>query len=266
MSRTFLATLQYDGTGFVGWQRQPAGRSVQGEFERVLERLFARPTVAYAAGRTDSGVHAIGQGVSFSAPPGWSQSSLHRALNALLPPDCWVSSVHAMDAGFHARRSAISRRYRYDIGVDDEAASPFRSRYEWALCRPVEIEPLHAAAKIIAGEHDFRGFAAKTDKPHYRCRILEAKWVLRSGERGLSFYIEADRFLQRMVRMLVGTMIDIGVGRRPLRDIDRLLDSEHNQNTSAPAPPQGLYFDRVIYPPELFAHSDETHAAAVHHA
>jgi tRNA pseudouridine38-40 synthase len=266
MSRTFLATLQYDGTGFVGWQRQPAGRSVQGEFERVLERLFARRTVAHAAGRTDAGVHAIGQGVSFSAPADWSHSSLYRALNALLPADCWISSVHSMHSGFHARKSAISRRYRYDVGLDDESASPFRSRFEWALRRPVDLELLHAAAKIIAGEHDFRGFAAKTDKPHYRCRILEATWVRRSDERGLTFSIEADRFLQRMVRMLVGTMIDIAMGRRPLRDMHELLDSDHNQNTSAPAPPQGLYFDSVIYPPDLFASSDETHAAAAHHA
>lgn len=266
MSRTFLATLQYDGTGFVGWQRQPAGRSVQGEFERVLERLFAHPTAAQAAGRTDAGVHAIGQGVSFSAPPGWSYSALHRALNALLPRDCWVASVHPMQAGFHARKSALSRRYRYDIGLDHEAASPFRSRYEWALCRPVDIELLHAAAKAISGEHDFRGFAAKTDKRHYRCHILAANWMQRGSEQGLNFSIEADRFLQRMVRMLVGTMVDIGLGRRPLSDMAELLDTDHNQNTSSPAPPQGLYFDCVAYPPELFAESDETHAAVARHA
>ena len=263
MSRTFLATLQYDGTGFVGWQRQPAGRSVQGEFERVLERLFARRTVAHAAGRTDAGVHAIGQGVSFSAPAAWSHSALHRALNALLPRDCWVASVHLMQPGFHARKSAISRRYRYDIGLDDASASPFRSRYEWALCRPVDIELLRAATKTIYGEHDFRGFAAKTDKPHYQCRILEADWVQRPDDEGITFSIEADRFLQRMVRMLVGTMIDIGTGRRPLTDMAELLDSDHNQSTSAPAPPQGLYFDAVVYPPELFIDEHETHAAAI---
>src|SRR3954449_2828586 len=124
MSRTFLATLQYDGTGFVGWQRQPAGRSVQAEFERVLERLFSRRTVAHAAGRTDAGVHAVGQGVSFSAPLSWTPPDMHRALNALLPQDCWVASVDSMQRGFRARKSAISRRYRYDIGLDAGAASP----------------------------------------------------------------------------------------------------------------------------------------------
>jgi tRNA pseudouridine38-40 synthase len=265
MSRTFLATLQYDGTGFVGWQRQPAGRSVQAEFERVLERLFARRTVAHAAGRTDAGVHSVGQGVSFSAPPGWDHSALQRSLNALLPRDCWVSSVHPMHTGFHARKSALSRRYRYDIGLDDAAASPFRRPYEWALCRPVDIELLQAAAKAVRGDHDFRGFAAKTDKPHYRCRILVAEWERRGGDRGIRFSIEADRFLQRMVRMLVGTMVDIAMGRRAFSDMSALLESDHNQNTSAPAPPQGLYFASVVYPPELFDESNgEAHAAARH--
>src|SRR5919112_2660032 len=133
MSRTFLATLHYDGTGFVGWQRQPTGRSVQAEFERVLERIFGRRTVAHAAGRTDAGVHAIGQGVSFSAPPTWTDQSLRRALNALLPRDCWVASVHPMQPGFHARKSALTRRYRYELGWDEASASPFRRKYEWAL-------------------------------------------------------------------------------------------------------------------------------------
>src|SRR5919204_6276707 len=96
MSRTFLATLQFDGTDFVGWQRQPVGRSVQAEFERVLERLFGRATVAHAAGRTDAGVHALALGVSFSAPPSWSAASLRRAMNALLPRDCWVEGLFPM--------------------------------------------------------------------------------------------------------------------------------------------------------------------------
>ena len=263
MSRTFLATLQYDGTAFVGWQRQPAGRSVQAEFERVLERLFARRAVAHAAGRTDAGVHSIGQGVSFTAPANWSDSALHRALNALLPKDCWVSAVYPMQPGFHARKSAVSRRYRYDIGLDDASASPFRRPFEWTLGRPVDIELMRAAARVIRGEHDFRAFAAKTDKPHYRCRIRLAEWEDRPDGRGVSLHIEADRFLQRMVRMLVGTMTDIGLGRRPLGDMVALLDRQDNQGTSAPAPPQGLYFATVVYPSELFAHPViEPHDAA----
>ena len=262
MSRTFLATLQYDGTGYVGWQRQPAGRSVQIEFERVLERLFARRTVAHAAGRTDAGVHSIGQGVSFSAPASWTDSSLRRALNALLPSDCWVGSVHPMQPGFHARKSALSRRYQYRIGLDETSASPFRRQFEWALGKPLDLELLGAATQVIRGEHDFRAFAAKTDKPHYRCRVIHAEWSRRTEGRGVSLQIEADRFLQRMVRMLVGTMADIGLGRRPLEDMAMLLRRDDNAETSPPAPPQGLYFAAVVYPPELFAdHAGEPHAA-----
>ena len=167
MSRTFLATLHFDGTGFVGWQRQAAGRSVQSEFERVLERLFERSAAAHAAGRTDAGVHAVGLAVSFSAPLRWSGGDLRRALNALLPKDCWVESVQPMQPGFHARKSAASRRYRYDIGLDDAAASPFRRRFEWALGRPLDTAALRSAATLLLGEHDFRAFAAKGEpKPH----------------------------------------------------------------------------------------------------
>jgi tRNA pseudouridine38-40 synthase len=263
MSRTFLAILQYDGTGFVGWQRQPAGRSVQAEFERVLERLFSRRTAAHAAGRTDAGVHALGQGVSFSAPISWSPPDMHRALNALLPQDCWVEAVFPVQAGFHARKSAISRRYRYDIGLDNAAASPFRHQFEWALSRPLELNLLQQAADQIKGQHDFRAFAAKGNKPHYRSSLSLSEWRSWPDGRGVSFHVQADRFLHHMVRMLVGTMVDIGLGRRSLDDMARLLKREDNQETSPPAPPQGLYFVAATYPPELFLEpSREAHAAA----
>jgi tRNA pseudouridine38-40 synthase len=255
MSRTFLASLHYDGTGFVGWQRQPAGRSVQLEFERVLERLFGRRTVAHAAGRTDAGVHAVGQAISFSAPVSWTEVSLRRALNALLPRDCWVETVQQMQPGFHARKSALSRRYRYDIGLDAASASPFRRPYEWALGRALELDLLRDSADAIRGEHDFRAFAAKGDKPHHRCRISLAQWQIRPQGQGVSFQVEADRFLHHMVRMLVGTMVDIGLKRRPPHDMEILLQREDNGDTSPPAPAQGLYFVAATYSPELFIES-----------
>ncbi|MGH7606633.1 MAG: hypothetical protein ACREME_04770, partial [Gemmatimonadales bacterium] len=134
-SRPYLAVVQYDGGGFAGWQRQRTARTVQGEFEAVLERLMGAPTVATGAGRTDAGVHALGQGVSFGGSARWADrpGDLRRALNALQPREIWVERVHVMRAGFHARRSATARRYRYVIGTDDAAASPFRRPYEWAL-------------------------------------------------------------------------------------------------------------------------------------
>lgn len=262
MSPTFLATLQYDGTGFVGWQRQPAGRSVQAAFERVLERLIGQQVPATAAGRTDAGVHAEGLGVSFSAPSPWNADSLRRALNALLPKDCWVAGVDSMQPGFHARKSALARRYRYDIGTDAAAVSPFRRPFEWPLSRPLDLAALRAAATLIQGEHEFRAFAAKGEpKPHYRCRISEAGWLDRAAGRGVSFHVQADRFLHHMVRMLVGTMVDIGLGRRPLSDVEMLLERTDNQRTSPPAPSTGLYFVAALYPPDVFLPDDQREGA-----
>ncbi|MGH7703885.1 MAG: tRNA pseudouridine synthase A, partial [Gemmatimonadales bacterium] len=186
MSRSYLAVMQYDGGRFVGWQRQPAGRSVQGEVERVLEQLCGRRVVAHGAGRTDTGVHALGMGVSLTVPRRWLAEPLHRALNSLLPRDCWVESVRAVRPGFDARRSATGRRYRYDIGTDPGAWSPFRRPYEWALGRVPDLDAMGAAARVVIGEHDFRAFAAKTEgKPHYRCTIRTTEWSAREGGRGV---------------------------------------------------------------------------------
>lgn len=263
MTRTFLALLQFDGRQYVGWQRQRTGRSVQGEVERVLERLTGSPVRAHAAGRTDAGVHAEALGVSFELPERWSDTAVRRAMNALLPEDCWVAAVHPMRTGFHARRTALARRYRYVIGTDDAAASPFRRHFEWALGRPLDLSALTEAAAVIRGEHAFEAFAVRgQEKPHYRCLVRTAQWQPRAGARGVEFRIEADRFLHHMVRMLVGTMVDIGLGRRPPGDMIRLVASTDNGDTSPPAPPEGLYFVSALYPPSAFAAPiEERHAA-----
>jgi tRNA pseudouridine38-40 synthase len=260
-SRPFLAVVQYDGAGFAGWQRQPEARTVQTEFEAVLERLMGRRTVATGAGRTDAGVHALGQGVSFTATARWDSqaSELRRALNALLPRDAWVERVVAMRAGFDARRSATARRYRYVVGTDDAAASPFRRPYEWVLGggtegSPLDLAALRVAAAALVGEHDFRGLAAAgAATAHYRCRVALAEWAPRADGAGVTFTVEADRFLHHMVRFLVGAMVDIALGRRPPTDFPRLLAATDNLAASPPAPPQGLYLVAVRYPPDLYA-------------
>lgn len=254
MSRTFLAVLQFDGGRFLGWQRQASGRTVQAEFETVLERLAGLRVVAHGAGRTDAGVHAVGMGVSFSLAAKWEPDAVRRALNALLPHDCWVESVRAANAGFHARKSALGREYRYDIGVDAAAMSPFRRPYEWALGRELNWSELQSAAAQLTGEHDFRAFAIKGEpKPHYRCTLRRSEWRRRDEGRGYSFHVAADRFLHHMVRMLVGTMVDIGMNRRPAADMPALLARDDNAATSPPAPPEGLYFVSAEYPAEAFA-------------
>ena len=257
MTHTFLARLYYAGAGFVGWQRQAKGRTVQAEVERVLERLCSRRIVAHGAGRTDAGVHAMGMGVSFAAPAKWTPEALRKGMNALLARDCWVESVQLMAPGFHARKSATGRRYRYLIGTDAAAHSPFRRPFEWALGRPLDLARLEAAAREIRGRHDFRAFAIKGEpKPHWECDIRRASWEARSGSEGVTFHVAADRFLHHMVRMLVGTMVDIALDRRPPDDMGRLLAARVNSDTSPPAPPQGLYFVAADYPAESFADFD----------
>lgn len=249
MARSFLVLLQFDGTEFLGWQRQATGRTVQGEVEQVLARLTGARVPTHAAGRTDAGVHALGLAVSCAMPDTWTVEALRRAMNALLPRDCWVAAVHAMRDGFHARIKADSRRYQYVVGCDEASRSPFRRKFEWALARPLDGALLEAAADVIRGTHDFSAFAARGEpKPHYRCTLSEARWEVRPGGQGFRFHVEADRFLQHMVRMLVGTMVEIAAGRRPLADMARLLAGRDNQETSAPAPPEGLYFVRAAYP------------------
>lgn len=250
--------LHYDGGGFVGWQRQASGRTVQGELEAVLARMCDRKISAQAAGRTDAGVHARGMGVSAVVPARWDRVALRRALNALLPDDCWVEAVHEMIPGFHARKSAASRRYHYLIGTDEAAGSPFRRPFEWALSRELDLTSMDRAAEAVTGTHDFRPFAVKSaPKPHYCCSVRAARWEQRPDGTGLRFDIAADRFLHHMVRLLVGTMVDIGLGRRPLSDMSALLARTDNDETSPPAPPQGLYFVSAEYPASWYADSHE---------
>src|SRR5262244_921902 len=256
--RTVRLVLHYDGAGFSGWQRQPETRTVQGVLEAALERLTGAAIAALASGRTDAGVHARGQAVGVRVPDRWrgSVQELRRALNAVLPPDVWVAAATEMRSEFHARYSAVSRRYSYYVGTDDEAHSPFRGRYELAFGQPLDRGALDVAAARIEGEHCFRGFAVRGTAPahdDHRCRVIHARWRDRAG--GLVFEIEANRFLHHMVRFLVGTMLDIATGRRPLADLSALIESGDNSAVSPPAPPHALFLERVTYPPELYAES-----------
>ena len=255
MPRTVLLTLHYDGGRFVGWQRQAAkaGRTVQAEVERVLERLAGQPIRAHAAGRTDAGVHAVGMAVSCVMPERWTAADLRRGLNALLPADCWAAGCVEMRPGFQARKCATSRRYRYLIGTDEGCRSPFRRRFEWALGEQLDGGALARAAALLPGEHDFSGFSVKNSaRAHQRCRIATAQWSERPNGTGFTFEITADRFLHHMVRMLLGTMVDIAQRRRAAEDMACLLAQDPTVRTSPPSPPEGLYFVAAEFPPEWY--------------
>jgi len=243
------AILEYDGSGFAGWQIQPRDRTVQGEFERALAQLAGgRRVPTTAAGRTDAGVHALGQVVSFEIDRRWDPARLRRALDATTPPDLRVVAAGGAPADFHARRDALARRYRYVVGCDRSARSPFRAPFEWALGQPLDPELLDAAAAALGGTHDFRALSLiAPPKPDFRCTLVESRWRARADADGFIFTVEADRFLHRMVRFLVGVMVDIARHRRPLEDLELLLHHDDNRLASPPAPPQGLYLVRVRY-------------------
>ncbi len=252
-TRMLQLVLHYDGTGFSGWQRQPDRRTVQGVLEAALTRLCDTPTSALGAGRTDAGVHARGQAAGVRVPPRWTPEALRRALNAVLPHDVWVAASYVMRDDFHARFSATARRYSYYVGTDEEALSPFRRRSEWSVRHAIDRGALDDGARAIVGAHCFRAFAVRGTAPatdDHECLIRHASWSDRAG--GLTFEIEANRFLHHMVRFLVGTMMEIARGRRPLADLPALLIARDNDAVSPPAPAHALFLDRVQYPDDLY--------------
>jgi tRNA pseudouridine38-40 synthase len=242
-----LLTVQYDGAGFHGWQLQPDRRTIQGELEQALSRLADRPCTALGSGRTDSGVHALGQVAAADVPSKWSPEELCRALNAILPEDVWIDEVLPARPDFHPRYDAVSRTYTYDVGLDRRAESPFHRRWCWALGEPLDIELLDAGAGCVIGPHSFESFS-KAGQPERgeMCTVAAAAWA--PWSLGLRFTITADRYLHHMVRYLVGTMVDVARGRRPAADVVRLLEKEPEVVTSPPAPPHGLFLSHVEYP------------------
>ena len=174
-------------------------------------------------------------------------------MNAVLPEDVWVAAAYEMRPDFHARYSAVARRYSYYVGTEDGAHSPFRRRTELPFDYPLDRAALSAAAEPLVGEHSFRAFAVKGTAPDadsHRCDVRLAQWRPREG--GLVFEIEANRFLHHMVRFCVGTMLDVASGRRPVSDMRALLDAPDNAEVSPPAPAHALFLDAVQYPGELY--------------
>lgn len=253
--RVIQLVVQYDGTDFSGWQVQPATRTVQGVLEEVLRRLSDGPVPVTGAGRTDAGVHARGQAAGVSVESHWTADRLRRALNQQLPGDVWIAESHEMAPSFHARYSAVSRRYRYVVGLRDDSWSPFRRRFlfPWPGPRVPDTDTLAWCAAATIGDHAFRGFAVRGTAPEHddhRCDVGVCRWTETDGT--LVLEIEANRFLHHMVRFLVGTMLDVASGRRPRDDFTALLDAHANDAVSPPAPAAGLSLDRVTYPDHLY--------------
>lgn len=243
-------TLHYDGGAFFGWQSQSEERTVQGELETAVERLTEAHRTVMGSGRTDRGVHATGQVATVSVPIRWTPAAFCKAINAILSDDIWIKDVQAVPAAFHPRYDAVARTYVYRIGLKEEARSPFLRRWCWCIQQPLDRGLLEEAAARIVGDHSFVAFA-KAGQPERgtRCTVSSTIWEPWE-ELGLTFTITANRYLRHMVRYLVGTMVEIARGGRPLDDLSRLIDQGHTRGrgTSAPAPARGLFLASVEYP------------------
>jgi len=257
--RTLQLVLHYDGTAFAGWQIQPEQRTVQGVLEATLTGLCGGPVRVTGAGRTDAGVHARGQVAGVTVPDHWTPEKLQRVMNDKLPVDIWVARAAEMRSSFHARHSAVGRRYSFTVGLDAGAASPFRRRFllPWDATKPLDEDVLDWCAAQLPGRHVFRGFAVKGTAPatdDHACEVQSARWSHRSigSVSELVFEIAATRFLHHMVRFLVGTMLDAASGGRPRADFTALLVASANDEVSPPAPAAGLCLEEVRYPAELY--------------
>jgi len=262
--RTIRLTLAYDGTNYAGWQVQPEAKTVQGELESAVLRVSGESVRLLAAGRTDAGVHALGQVASFRTEASVPPHKWQPALQSVLPPDIVVIESAEAPPEFHATYSAVSKRYRYVI-QRREMPDPFLGRYAWRIPEVLDLPEMQRALPHLLGTHDFRCFESSWPNKATSVRtIFDAQFQPIESWRGwsqhpvafettnragefLCFEVEADGFLYNMVRAIVGTLVEIGRGRRLAESLREVIDAGERSQAGATAPPHGLYLVRVKY-------------------
>ncbi len=247
MNCTVRIDLAYDGGGFHGWQFQPGLRTVQGVLEAEVTQLVGRKIVLFGAGRTDAGVHALGQVAHVGGLNSIEALRLERILPGRGPDDLRITSVREVSPEFHARFSACWRRYEYRISFIDDL---FLRGTRWRLVEQPDRTAIDAACVHLIGRHDYRSFCKTSScKADNHCHVTEAGFVWH--EDGAVFHVQADRFLHHMVRIMVGTLLEVGRGHRVPDDIPAIIAACERSAAGTMAPPQGLYLAEVGYPDEL---------------
>lgn len=250
-TRRLRFVVAYHGNGFHGFAAQPGQRTVGGTLAEALGRVLRQPVELTCAGRTDKGVHGWGQVVHCDVEGDADLESLQRAVNKLVGPAIVVRSVDVAPPGFDARRAALSRRYWYTV-VNRPQNDPFLAATAWHVADPLDVRAMRLACDAFLGEHDFAAFCRKAARPGASTmrRVLDARWD-DLGEGVLRFDIVASAFCHQMVRSIVGTHVDVGLGRLRAGDMAWILASGDRAHAGAPAPPYGLCLRDVTYPPEL---------------
>ena len=246
LRRNIRLLLEYDGTGYHGWQRQAEAVTIQEVVEAAVARLTGEAIALIGSGRTDAGVHALGQVANFRTQSAIPLKAFHAGLNSMLPRDIAVLEATEAPPAFHARKSARAKTYEYRI-LNRGTRSPLNHNYAWWIAPHLDLAAMAGAAAALPGEHDFTAFRASgSDNKNPVRRVLAAEWRDRPGD-GLVFTITATGFLRGMVRSLVGTMAEAGRGKAPPMILAELLASGARHLAGPTAPPQGLYLVEVVY-------------------
>jgi len=241
----YLITIEYFGKNYCGWQRQANKVSVQETLEGALAALYNQKIKLYGSGRTDSGVHALAQTAHFDAPDTIPAQRLHLALNRLLPADIRVKEAKKVSGDFHARYATVEKTYIYKFYLS-KIASPIRVHTHGWLAPPVDIGKMQSACKKLIGTHDFKRFSATGSSVKTSIRTVYNAEIAENGDE-ITFTITADGFLYNMVRIIAGTLVQIGKGKIALEDIALLLQGDTVAKRGDTAPPQGLYLASVRY-------------------
>lgn len=241
----FKITLAYDGTDYIGWQRQPSGVSIQGLLEDALSEFDDRAVAVAGAGRTDAGVHALGQVASFTLPREIDPVTLVRALNHKLPPDVRVRRAARVADAFHARFDAHAKTYRYRIWNGD-VLSPFQRRYAWHLVGPLDVNAMKTAARLVEGAHDFAAFQGQGSDAHTTVRRVLRSRIVDCGSR-IDLEICGEGFLRHMVRTIAGSLVEVGRRRCEPAWLTDVIASRDRTTAGQTAPPLGLFLVSVSY-------------------
>jgi tRNA pseudouridine38-40 synthase len=246
MMNNYKLIIEYDGTAYHGWQRQAADRTVQGAIEAALHTMTGEKIVLIGSGRTDAGVHALGQVANFTCQADLVPQAFHAGLNSLLDKDIVIHACDRVPESFHARYDARAKTYRYAI-LNRPLPQAMGRQYAWHIRKPLNLDAMRQASQHIIGPHDFKAFEGTgSPRSHTVRSVLRAKWHHRGSNR-LEFEIEADGFLRYMVRNLVGTFVDVGLEKKGVTDFLTILRSRDRGQASATAPPHGLCLIAVKY-------------------
>jgi len=244
--RNIRLLIEYDGTNYLGWQVQPKGPTIQGVLEEKVGLLTGAPVQLFGSGRTDSGVHALGQVAHFKTESRMNILTMQRALNSLVPPDIVIQKVEEVEDSFHARKHSKSKVYEYRI-LNRNLRSAFHRGYVWYIPQKLNFMEMKKAARSLVGEHDFSAFRTVGSPTRTAVRrVTRAEW--KRGRDGLiRFEIEANGFLKQMVRSIIGTLVEVGKGKMKAADLRKILNSKDRKEAGPTAPARGLFLKEVKY-------------------